>query len=256
MPSKSAAGGAGTAPDQDRRPDVPPILQDVGFSLAPGEGLGVIGPSAFGKSTLARLLVGAWPPDAGEIRPDGATLDQWAPDALGAHVGYLPQTPELQAGTVRDNIVRFDPHAKHEDLIAAAKLTGIHDMILRLPEGCNTRIGYGGSALSGGQTQRVGLAPALSGMPELVVPDEPNANLDAEGDDALARAILAMREAGSAVIVMAHRPSAIAAVNKLVVPDGGRIADFGDMADMLRRATRAAPAAAPAMREDGHGRSA
>jgi len=232
------------APGQVSRSERPPILQEVSFDLVPGDALGVIGPSASGKSTLARLLVGAWPADSGEVRLDSATLDQWSPEALGQHVGYLPQTLELLAGTVRDNIVRFDPNASDDDLIAAAKLAGVHEMILKLPDGYNTRLEYGAPILSGGQTQRIGLARALFGMPKLVVLDEPNSNLDADGDEALTRAIARMREAGSTVIVMAHRPSAIAAVNKLMVLNDGRMADFGDKAEVLRRATRAAPAVA------------
>lgn len=231
------------APGQASRTERPPIVQEIGFDLAPGDALGVIGPSASGKSTLARLLVGSWPADTGEIRLDGATLDQWSPDALGRYVGYLPQSLELLAGTIRDNIVRFDPDASDDDLIAAARLAGVHEMILKLPDGYNTRLEYGAPILSGGQTQRIGLARALYGLPKLVVLDEPNSNLDADGDEALAEAIIKMRQAGSTVIVMAHRPSAIAAVNKLMVLNDGRIADFGDKPDVLRRATRAAPPA-------------
>ncbi|GAB4536125.1 MAG: type I secretion system permease/ATPase [Roseibium sp.] len=229
------------APGQASRTERPPILQEIGFDLAPGDALGVIGPSASGKSTLARLLVGAWAADTGEIRLDGATLDQWSPEVLGRFVGYLPQTLELLAGTIRDNIVRFDPNASDDDLIAAARLAGVHEMILKLPDGYNTRLEYGAPVLSGGQTQRIGLARALYGQPKVVVLDEPNSNLDADGDEALSKAITAMRQAGSTVVVMAHRPSAIAAVNKLMVLNDGKVADFGDKADVLRRATRATP---------------
>ncbi|GGF07991.1 type I secretion protein [Stappia taiwanensis] len=233
-----------SAPGQAGRAERPPILQEVNFDLVPGDALGVIGPSASGKSSLARLLVGAWRADAGEIRLDSATLDQWAPEVLGRFIGYLPQTLELLAGTIRDNIVRFDPNAADEDLIAAAKLAGVHEMILKLPDGYNTHLEYGTPILSGGQTQRIGLARALYGMPKLVVLDEPNSNLDADGDEALSQAIARMREAGSTVVVMAHRPSAIAAVNKLMVLNDGRVVDFGNKSEVLRRATRPAPPSA------------
>ena len=211
------------------------ILARISFDISPGDGLGVIGNSASGKSTLARLLVGAVKPTVGEIRLDGATLDQWDPAVLGRHIGYLPQTLTLLPGTIRDNIARFDPDALDEDIIAAAQLTGIHDMILKLPDGYATRVGNteGGVALSGGQVQRVGLARAIYRMPALVVLDEPNSNLDVAGDNALMRTVEALREAGSAVVIMAHRPSAIAAVNKLMVLEGGQIKLLGDKAEVL-----------------------
>ena len=210
------------------------------FDLDPGDGLGVIGNSASGKSTLARLLIGATRPDAGEIRLDGATQDQWDPAVLGRHIGYLPQTLTLLPGTIRDNIARFDPQAADEDVIAAARLTGIHDMILKLPDGYATRVGAtgGGMALSGGQIQRVGLARAIYRMPALVVLDEPNSNLDVAGDSALIRTVEALREAGSTVVVMAHRPSAIAAVNKLMVLEGGKVQLFGNKAEVLKAAMK------------------
>ncbi|MEI4488235.1 type I secretion system permease/ATPase [Frigidibacter sp. MR17.14] len=214
------------------------ILDRVSFELEPGDGLGVIGPSASGKSTLARVLIGAWTPETGEIRLDGATPDQWDPETLGRHLGYLPQTVELLPGTIRDNIARFDPWAEDEHVIAAAKIAGVHDLILTLPQGYETRAGAD-CPLSGGQIQRLGLARAIFGTPRIIVLDEPNSNLDQEGDEALRRAILAMREKGSTVIVMAHRPSAIAAVNKVLVLQGGRVAQFGP------RETVLAPAAAP-----------
>lgn len=229
------------APSTDRRTDRAPILDQVSFALEPGDALGVIGPSASGKSTLARVLVGAWPLEAGEIRLDGATLDQWDPSALGRHIGYLPQHLELLSGTIRDNIARFDPEAADEDVIAAAKLAGVHDMVLHLPDGYSTTLGFGQHPLSGGQMQRIGLARAVFRTPRYVVLDEPNANLDASGDEALSRAIIALREAGSTVIVMAHRPSAIAAVNKVLVMHAGRVAQFGDKAEVLQQATRQTP---------------
>ena len=226
------------APGQRNRGDRPPVVADVTFALEPGDALGVIGPSASGKTTLARLLVGAWAPDAGEVRLDGATLDQWTPEALGRHIGYLPQSLELPAGTIAENIARFDPAAVDDVIVATAKMTGVHDMILRLPEGYNTRLGYGAQPLSGGQLQRIGLARAFFGGPKLVVLDEPNSNLDALGDEALAQAVGALRAAGAAVIVMAHRPSALAAVNKLMILHEGRIVQFGPRDEVMAQLQR------------------
>ena len=228
-------------PDARRSGDRPPILDAVSFQLEPGDAVGVIGPSASGKSTLARLLVGAWLPDAGEIRLDGATLDQWNEQSLGLHMGYLPQHLEMLAGTIRDNIARFDPEADDAAVIEAARLAGVHDMVLQLPDGYATRLGYDNAPLSGGQLQRLGLARAVFGNPRYVVLDEPNSNLDASGDEALSRAIVTLREKGTTVVVMAHRPSAIAAVNKVLVLHGGRVAEFGDKEDVLQKATRRNP---------------
>ncbi|MCU0800222.1 MAG: type I secretion system permease/ATPase [Rhodobacteraceae bacterium] len=228
------------APGQTLRADRPPILSQVSFALSPGDALGVIGPSASGKSTLARLLVGAWQADSGEIRLDGATYDQWDPISLGPHIGYLPQSLELLSGTVRDNICRFDPQGQDDAIIAAARLAGVHDMILSLPKGYATEIGHGTPPLSGGQVQRVGLARALYGNPRLIVLDEPNANLDAIGDDALMRAIMACRERGATLVVMAHRPSALASVNKVLVLQNGTVAHFGDKDSVLAQAVRPA----------------
>ncbi len=218
----------------------PPILDQVSFQLEPGDAVGVIGPSASGKSTLARLLVGAWAPDAGEVRLDGATLEQWPETALGQHIGYLPQHLELLAGTIRDNIARFDPDADDADVIEAARIAGVHEMILQLPQGYMTELGYGLQPLSGGQMQRLGLARALYGRPRYVVLDEPNSNLDSSGDEALGRAILHLREQGTTVVVMAHRPSAIAAVNKVLVLHSGRVGEFGDKEEVLQQAVRPA----------------
>ena len=204
----------------------------------------MIGPSAVGKSSLARLLVGAWQPDAGSVRLDGARVTQWPEAQRGRAFGYLPQALELMAGTVRDNIARFDPQASDEAVVAAARMAGVHEMILKLPRGYDTEVRPGQSGpLSGGQVQRIGLARALYGDPALVVLDEPNSNLDAGGDAALAAAIEAVRARGGTVVVMAHRPSAIAAVNKVLVLHEGRVAQFGDKADVLKRATRPVAAA-------------
>ncbi|MBS0562963.1 MAG: type I secretion system permease/ATPase [Proteobacteria bacterium] len=210
-----------------------PILSQVSFALDPGDGLGVIGNSASGKSTLARLLVGSWRPDSGEIRLDGATLDQWHPERLGRSIGYLPQNVDLLHGTVRENIARFDPQAKSDDIIEAARQAGVHDMILALPDGYATQVGGPDTPLSGGQIQRLGLARALYGAPSIVVLDEPNANLDAEGDAALTNAIAGLRASGATVVVMAHRPSALAAVNKVLVLQAGALVAFGPKEDVL-----------------------
>lgn len=234
----SVQGVTKYAPNQKKAGDRGPILDNVSFKLEPGDAVGVIGPSASGKSTLARILVGAWAPDAGEVRIDGASLDQWPAEELGRHIGYLPQHLEFMSGTIRDNIARFDPNAQDDAVIAAAQTAGVHDMILQLPDGYATEMGYGSQPLSGGQLQRLGLARAIYGTPRYVVLDEPNSNLDAPGDEALTRAILSLREAGSVVIVMAHRPSAIAAVNKVMVLHSGRVAEFGDKADVLQKATK------------------
>jgi ATP-binding cassette, subfamily C, type I secretion system permease/ATPase len=232
-------------PPQPTGDDDKPILSNISFKLEPGEALGVIGPSACGKSTLARLIVGAWMPDVGEVRLDGAKLDQYAPDILGRHIGYLPQRMELLTGTVRDNIARFDPEAPDEDVVAAAKIAGVHDMILKLPDGYGTKISLGAATLSGGQIQRIGLARSLFGRPKLIVLDEPNSNLDAQGDEALTRAILEMRKAGSTVVVMAHRPAAISAVSKILVLQDGTVADYGDKDAVLGKMRQAQQQAQP-----------
>ena len=240
------AGLVKLAPGARGRTDIPPLLDGITFDLRSGDGLGVIGPSASGKTSLARLLVGAWRPDGGHVRLDGATLDQWDRDELGRHIGYLPQQLELLTGTIAQNIARFDPEATDEAVLVAAQLAGVHDMIVRLPSGYETRVDPSSTPLSGGQVQRIGLARALYGDPKLVVLDEPNSNLDNEGDAALTRAILSIRERGASVVVMAHRPSAIASVNKIMVINDGRVSDLGDKDEVLRRATRAAPSVRPA----------
>ena len=221
-----------------------PIVQNISFALEKGAGLGVIGPSASGKSTLARALAGAWAPLRGSIRLDGAALDQWLPDELGIHLGYLPQDIELFDGSVALNICRFDPDAKPEAIIAAAETAGIHDMIVRLPEGYETKVGEGGTALSAGQRQRIGLARALYGDPFLVLLDEPNSNLDAEGDAALTQAIHSVRARGGIAIVIAHRPSALAGLDQLLVMGAGQAQAFGPKDEVLRATVQAAAAAA------------
>ena len=211
------------------------VLTGLNFALKPGQGLGVIGPSAAGKSTLARLLVGIWMPQKGAVRLDGATFDQWSRDEIGKYIGYLPQDVELFDGTIGENIARFNPEATDESIVEAARWAGVHDLILRLPEGYDSKIGEGGVVLSGGQTQRVALARALYGEPALIVLDEPNASLDAEGDAALTKAIAEARKRGKTVVVMAHRPSAIAAVDMLLMLRDGKQEAFGPKDEVIKQ---------------------
>ena len=177
-------------------------------------------------------------PDSGSVRLDGATLDQWDRSELGRHIGYLSQDIELIAGTIAQNISRFSPEAKDEDIIRAAMLAEVHEMILQFPEGYATQVGSQACTLSGGQKQRIALARAVYNTPALVVLDEPNSNLDSAGDAALTQAINALRKAGSSVIVMAHRPSAISAVDKLLMLDQGQQKGFGNKVDVLRKFTK------------------
>jgi len=231
-----APGNGATNPGERR-----PILRQISFELKPGDALGVIGPSAAGKSTLARVLANIWVPDSGAVRLDGARLEHWDVEQLGRRVGYLPQDVALFPGTVRDNIGRFELEISDEEIIEAAQMAGVHELILRLPEGYATRIGAGvQTPLSGGQVQRIGLARALFKTPKLVILDEPNSNLDAAGDKALTEAITKLRELGSTVVVMAHRPSAIAAVNKVLMLDNGATMAFGDKNEVLGKVARIA----------------
>ena len=223
---KYAAGSGGKA-----------IIKGLNFDLAPGDGMGVVGPSAAGKSSLAKLLIGVWVPDRGAIRLDGATYDLWDPTLLGQYIGYLPQNIHLLDGTIKQNISRFHPEATDEDVLEAARLAGVHDLILTLPNGYDAQIGVD-VVLSGGQVQRIGLARALYKNPVLIVLDEPNSNLDAEGDHALAKAIMSMRKMGSIVVVMAHRPSAIAAVNKVLMLKDGTQVEFGDKQGVINKVTQ------------------
>jgi PrtD family type I secretion system ABC transporter len=221
------------------------VVQEVAFQLKAGQGLGIIGPSASGKSSLARVLVGVWTAVRGGVRVDGAALDQWSSEALGPHIGYLPQDMELFAGSVAENIGRFEPQPSSAAIIAAAMAAGVHELILGLPDGYETEIGEAGAALSAGQRQRIGLARALYGDPFLVVLDEPNANLDSEGEEALTRAILGVRSRGGIVVVIAHRPSALAGVDTLLVMQAGRMGAFGPKETVLKQSLRPAPAPAP-----------
>ncbi|MDP3689679.1 type I secretion system permease/ATPase, partial [Bradyrhizobium sp.] len=209
------------------------IVQDVTFALEAGNGLGVIGPSGSGKSSLIRALVGVWQPVRGKVRLDGAALDQWSSDVLGRHIGYLPQDVELFAGSVAQNICRFDPEATSDGIIRAAREAGVHDMIIKMREGYDTQIGEQGTSLSAGQAQRVALARALYGDPFLIVLDEPNSNLDTEGDEALTRAVRGARARGAIVVVVAHRPIGIEAVDMLLVLKDGRMQAFGPKETVL-----------------------
>ncbi len=213
-------------------------LVDVAFTLNAGDALGVIGPSASGKSTLARALVGVWPIVRGSVRLDGATLDQWDDVQLGRHLGYVPQHPELFFGTIGENIARFELGADPQDVIRAAESARVHDLILRLQDGYETRVGPGGAGLSAGQVQRIALARAFFRQPFMIVLDEPNSNLDADGELALSDAILDARQAGSIVVLIAHRPSSLAVVNKVLVLGQGQMKAFGDRDSVLSKITR------------------
>lgn len=219
------------------------VVQDVSFRLNAGQALAVIGPSASGKSSLARAMVGVWIPARGKIRIDGAALDQWSAERLGPHIGYLPQDIELFDGTVAQNIARFAADATAEAIIAAATAASLHEAILRLPNGYDTQIGIGGATLSAGQRQRLALARALYKNPFLVVLDEPNSNLDQEGDLALNRAIADVRARGGIVVIVAHRPGVLANVDQLLVLEGGRTQAFGNKEEVLSKMTRPAPPA-------------
>lgn len=217
------------------------VLHDVSFHLRKGEGLGIIGPSGSGKSSLVRALVGVWPQMRGKITLDNASLAQWSSEALGKHVGYLPQDVELFDGSIAVNIARFDPNANPKAVLAAARAAGAHDLILSFPDGYGTKIGEGGMALSAGQRQRIGLARAFYGDPFLVVLDEPTSNLDADGEAALTDAILNVRRRNGIVVVIAHRPKALDGVDHVLVIADGRVKSFGRKEDVLTRVLRAAP---------------
>ena len=220
------------------------VVQDATFALEAGQAVGVIGPSGSGKSSLVRALVGVWQPLRGSVRLDGAALDQWSPEILGRHIGYLPQDVELFSGTIAQNIARFEENASSDDIIAAAREARVHDMIIGMKDGYDTQIGDQGSVLSAGQAQRIALARALYGKPFLVVLDEPNSNLDSEGDVALNKAVLAVRQRGGVVVVVAHRPIGIESVDLVLVLKDGRVQAFGPKDSVLGQVLQR-PASAP-----------
>jgi len=226
-----------------------PVLSAVSFDLKAGEALAIVGPSAAGKTTLIKGMLGIWGASRGEIRLDGATHDQWDRDALGNSLGYLPQSIELLEGTIGENICRFDPSAPSADIVTAARDAGMHDTILALPGGYDTLLGPGGAELSAGQRQRIALARALYGRPFLVVLDEPNSNLDAAGDSALAEAILGVRARGGVVVMVTHRPATLGPISHVAVLAAGKLVDFGERDQVLARQAgekAASPPPAPA----------
>ncbi|MCA0273254.1 MAG: type I secretion system permease/ATPase [Proteobacteria bacterium] len=216
-------------------------LRMVSFKLEPGQALGIIGPSGAGKSTLARAITGAWKPASGWIRLDGAALDQYDPDVLGDHIGYLPQRVTLFDGTIAENIARLSPTPDDAAVVRAAQKAAAHQMILDLPQGYDTRVTQSGGRLSGGQIQRIGLARALYGDPVLLVLDEPNSNLDNDGSLALNTAIRTMKQEGKGVIIMAHRPAAIQECDLLLMLDNGVRRAFGPRDEVLKALVRNAP---------------
>jgi PrtD family type I secretion system ABC transporter len=214
------------------------VVHDVSFTLKAGQAVGVIGANASGKSSLVRCLVGAWIPAAGKVRLDNGPLDQWNPALLGQHIGYLPQDVELIEGTVAENIARFDPEAAPEAIVDAARAAGTHELIVELPQGYDTKISSQSASLSAGQRQRIALARALYGAPFLVVLDEPNSNLDGDGEAALTEAILGVRKRGGIVVVVAHRSAAIAGVDHLLIMANGRVQSFGPRDEVLKTLPR------------------
>jgi PrtD family type I secretion system ABC transporter len=223
-----------------------PVIKGISFRIGAGDVLGVIGPSAAGKSSLARLLVGIWPAHSGVVRIDGSDVQSWNKDQLGPHIGYLPQDIELFEGTVAENIARFG-EVNPEAVIEAARLAGVHDMILQLGQGYDTMIGVGGATLSGGQRQRIGLARALYKLPALIVLDEPNSNLDRDGEAALAKTLAELKEKKRTTLVITHRPNILASVDFIMVMSAGLIESFGPRDEVLGKYLRpqAVPAAGP-----------
>ena len=216
------------------------VINNMNFTIAPGDVLGIIGPSASGKSTLAKLIVGVYKAAQGVLRLDGADVYTWARKDFGRHVGYLPQDVELFDGSVKENIARMKSNAEDEEIISAARMAGVHEMILHLPNGYETQIGVGGSNLSAGQRQRVGLARAFFGNPKLLVLDEPNSNLDDMGENALIQAIQAAKKLKITTFVIAHRPAVLSCVEKIMVIREGQITDYGERDEILRKYSAAA----------------
>lgn len=222
-----------------------PVVKGVSFVVEPGDMVGIVGPSAAGKSTLARAILGIWPTIGGKMRLDGADIFNWKREELGPHIGYLPQDIELFEGSISENIARFG-EVNSQEVVRAAQMAGVHDMILRLPEGYDTVIGATGGALSGGQRQRIGLARAIYGHPKLIVLDEPNSNLDDQGEAALAVALQNLKETGATVFIITHRSSVLSQVQKLMVMKEGALAMFGPRDQVLAELSKASRAATPA----------
>lgn len=203
-----------------------PIIKGVSFALPAGQSMALIGPSAAGKSTLCKLLLGIWQLNGGKVRIDGADLLSWDSEKLGPYIGYLPQDVELFSGSIAENIARMQ-EVDSEKVLEAAKLAGVHDLVLRLPKGYDTQIGDSGAVLSGGQRQRVGLARAMYGSPKIMVLDEPNSNLDEEGERALLQAVLNMRERGTTVVLVTHKPNILSIVDNIMILQDGQVSVFG-----------------------------
>ena len=226
-------------------------LRMMTFRIEPGQAVGVIGKSGAGKSTLARAIAGVWPVAGGKIRLDGATIDQYDPDTLGGYIGYLPQKVTLFDGTIAENIARLSTSPDSKLVIEAAKKAGAHDLIVQMPDGYDTRVSAHGGRLSGGQVQRVGLARAMYGNPVILVLDEPNSNLDSVGSDALNEAIRTMKSEGKSVIIMAHRPAAIAECDMLLVIEDGLRKAFGPRDEVLQAQVQNAKQITKSMAVDG-----
>ena len=230
----------GVAPPESRKP----TLRGLSLRVAAGEMVGIIGPSGSGKSTLARALLGVWPPLTGSVRLDGADVTQWRRDELGPYIGYLPQDIELFEGTISENISRFG-ELNAEAVVDAARMAGVHELILQLPNGYDTLIGVNGGGLSGGQRQRIGLARAVYGQPRLVVLDEPNSNLDDVGEKMLAQALQKLKQSGATVFVITHRPSVLSNVDKLLVLSNGELALYGPRDQVWAKLQNTQQGAAP-----------